>query len=225
MTLLNRLSLTTKTRLPVLIVLIIMSSVVAVAYTSFSEQQRVNRTVVEQILPVQNSLEDAYRDLYQVIAAGQGLSVGGLTTENVTHQLAEFQDNGHKARNRLVQVQTLIDAGLLGKQYQSNLDLMLAEFDLWLAHYQAVFAKQPSACQPFPSITATVHHHPQATQCAQGCDRAIPAGPQTGGSGIEPACAAGFELGHTHRHTAGPGTYLVSHPAHPQTPQPDAAGA
>lgn len=74
------------------------------------------------------------------VAAGQGLSVGGLTTENVTHQLAEFQDNGHKARNRLVQVQTLIDAGLLGKQYQSNLDLMLAEFDRWLAHYQAVFA-------------------------------------------------------------------------------------
>lgn len=36
MTLLNRLSLTTKTRLPVLIVLIIMSSVVAVAYTSLA---------------------------------------------------------------------------------------------------------------------------------------------------------------------------------------------
>lgn len=140
MTLLNRLSLTTKTRLPVLIVLIIMSSVVTVAYTSFTEQQRVNRTLVEQILPVQNSLEDAYRDLYQVIAAGQGLSVGGLTTTNVAHQIAEFQDNGSKARDRLLRVQALIDAGLLGKQYQSNLDLMLAEFDRWLAHYQAVFA-------------------------------------------------------------------------------------
>ena len=111
MKLLNRLSLTTKTRLPVVMVLIIMSSVVAVAYTSFTEQQRVNRTVVEQILPVQNSLEDAYRDFYQVIAAGQGLIVGGLTTENVAHQKAEFLDNGNKARDRLSQVQTLIDAG------------------------------------------------------------------------------------------------------------------
>ncbi|WP_421243262.1 methyl-accepting chemotaxis protein [Aeromonas enteropelogenes] len=140
MTLLNRLSLTTKTRLPVVIVLTIMSSVVAVAYTSFTEQQRVNRTVVEQILPVQNSLEDAYRDLYQVIAAGQGLIVGGLTTDNVAHQKAEFLDNGNKARDRMSQVQTLIDAGLIGKQHQATLDLMLGEFDDWLAHYQAVFA-------------------------------------------------------------------------------------
>ncbi|HEH9406180.1 TPA: methyl-accepting chemotaxis protein [Aeromonas bestiarum] len=124
-----------------------MSSVVAVAYTSFTEQQRVNRTVVEQILPVQNSLEDAYRDFYQVIAAGQGLIVGGLTTENVAHQKAEFLDNGNKARDRLSQVQTLIDAGLLGKQYQSNLDLMLAEFDRWLAHYQAVFADPHESSQ------------------------------------------------------------------------------
>ncbi|WDL82692.1 methyl-accepting chemotaxis protein [Aeromonas bestiarum] len=147
MKLLNRLSLTTKTRLPVVMVLIIMSSVVAVAYTSFTEQQRVNRTVVEQILPVQNSLEDAYRDFYQVIAAGQGLIVGGLTTENVAHQKAEFLDNGNKARDRLSQVQTLIDAGLLGKQYQSNLDLMLAEFDRWLAHYQAVFADPHESSQ------------------------------------------------------------------------------
>ncbi|WP_421241303.1 methyl-accepting chemotaxis protein [Aeromonas enteropelogenes] len=140
MTLLNRLSLTTKTRLPVVIVLTIMSSVVAVAYTSFTEQQRVNRTVVEQILPVQHSLEDAYRDLYQVIAAGQGLIVGGLTTDNVAHQKAEFLDNGNKARDRVSQVQTLIDAGLIGKQHQATLDLMLGEFDDWLAHYQAVFA-------------------------------------------------------------------------------------
>ncbi|MEL3921620.1 methyl-accepting chemotaxis protein [Aeromonas enteropelogenes] len=140
MTLLNRLSLTTKTRLPVVIVLTIMSSVVAVAYTSFTEQQRVNRTVVEQILPVQNSLEDAYRDLYQVIAAGQGLIVGGLATDNVAHQKAEFLDNGNKARDRMSQVQTLIDAGLIGKQHQATLDLMLGEFDDWLAHYQAVFA-------------------------------------------------------------------------------------
>ncbi|MCZ0753641.1 methyl-accepting chemotaxis protein [Aeromonas enteropelogenes] len=140
MTLLNRLSLTTKTRLPVVIVLTIMSSVVAVAYNSFTEQQRVNRTVVEQILPVQNSLEDAYRDLYQVIAAGQGLIVGGLTTDNVAHQKAEFLDNGNKARDRMSQVQTLIDAGLIGKQHQTTLDLMLGEFDDWLAHYQAVFA-------------------------------------------------------------------------------------
>lgn len=147
MKLLNRLSLTTKTRLPVVMVLIIMSSVVAVAYTSFTEQQRVNRTVVEQILPVQNSLEDAYRDFYQVIAAGQGLIVGGLTTENVAHQKAEFLDNGNKARDRLSQAQTLIDAGLLGKQYQSNLDLMLAEFDRWLAHYQAVFADPHESSQ------------------------------------------------------------------------------
>ncbi|WP_421200522.1 methyl-accepting chemotaxis protein [Aeromonas enteropelogenes] len=140
MTLLNRLSLTTKTRLPVVIVLTIMSSVVAVAYNSFTEQQRVNRTVVEQILPVQNSLEDAYRDLYQVIAAGQGLIVGGLTTDNVAHQKAEFLDNGNKARDRMSQVQTLIDAGLIDKQHQATLDLMLGEFDDWLAHYQAVFA-------------------------------------------------------------------------------------
>ena len=141
MTLLNRLSLTTKTRLPVVIVLTIMSSVVAVAYNSFTEQQRVNRTVVEQILPVQHSLEDAYRDLYQVIAAGQGLIVGGLTTDNVAHQKAEFLDNGNKARDRMSQVQTLIDAGLIGKQHQTTLDLMLGEFDDWLAHYQAVFAE------------------------------------------------------------------------------------
>ncbi|MGS3185761.1 methyl-accepting chemotaxis protein [Aeromonas taiwanensis] len=140
MTLLHHLSLTTKTRLPVVIVLIIMSSVVAVAYTSFTEQLRVNRTVVEQILPVQDALEDAYRDLYQVIAAGQGLIVGGLGTDNVAHQKAEFLDNGHKARDRISQVQTLIDAGLIGREHQASLDLMLAEFDRWLAHYQTVFA-------------------------------------------------------------------------------------
>ncbi|MFQ2271983.1 methyl-accepting chemotaxis protein [Aeromonas enteropelogenes] len=89
---------------------------------------------------MQNSLEDAYRDLYQVIAAGQGLIVGGLTTDNVAHQKAEFLDNGNKARDRMSQVQTLIDAGLIGKQHQATLDLMLGEFDDWLAHYQAVFA-------------------------------------------------------------------------------------
>ncbi|MCS3456963.1 methyl-accepting chemotaxis protein [Aeromonas sp. BIGb0405] len=145
MTLLNNLSFTTKLRVPILMVLLIMSAVMAVAYRSFSEQQRINRTVTEQILPVQNALEDAYRDLYQIVAAGQGLIVGGITERNLAFQHQEFIDNSSKARARLADVQGLIGSGLLGAEHQASLDLMLAEFDRWLPHYGAVFAHPQSA--------------------------------------------------------------------------------
>jgi len=126
--------------MPILVVLIVMSTVMAVVYARFGEQQRVSRTLTEQILPVQDALEDAYRDLYQIMAAGQGLIVGGLSEQNLHRQRREFIDNSSKARERLAQAQSLVDLGLLDRTQQANLDTMLAEFDRWLPHYQAVFA-------------------------------------------------------------------------------------
>ena len=145
MSVLNNLSFSAKLRVPLLIVLLTMSAVMAVAYRSFSEQQRVNQALTEQILPVQNALEDAYRDLYQIVAAGQGLIVGGLNERNLAFQHREFVDNSSKARARLAKVQDLIAAGLLGPEHQASLDLMLAEFDRWLPHYDAVFAHPQEA--------------------------------------------------------------------------------
>ncbi|MFR9720536.1 methyl-accepting chemotaxis protein [Aeromonas diversa] len=137
---LHHLSFRTKFLLPSLLAVSLFLLLSAFVYHRFSLQHQTTLQLRHQVLPVKDSIENAYRDFYQVIDAGQALVIGGLSEENLKHQQFEYQDNGGKARARVAAFAALIDAGLVDPRHRATLAATLADFDTWFRHYQAVFA-------------------------------------------------------------------------------------
>ncbi|WP_434359433.1 methyl-accepting chemotaxis protein [Parasalinivibrio latis] len=127
----SALSFRKKLFLPVILVSSVFLSVLAVSYHSFQKQTEATELLNLKVRPVIDNLEDAYRDLYQVMASGQALIANGFTPANVKQQQFEFEDNAPKIMPRLQSVQTLVDAGIIDASYRGKLDKLVIDAEEW----------------------------------------------------------------------------------------------
>ncbi|WP_084977372.1 methyl-accepting chemotaxis protein [Plesiomonas shigelloides] len=141
MQVLDNISFKIKFMLPMLVAISIFVVLSGIIYHSFTEQHTTTLALRQDVLPVKDNIEGAYRDLYQVIAAGQALVVGGVNEKNISYQENEFKDNGGKARGRLNKFAVLIQDGLVPQSQQPVLDETLKLFDIWFTHYEKLFAR------------------------------------------------------------------------------------
>ncbi len=108
------------------------------------------RYLTENIHPVLNNLDDGYRDMYQVITAGQNVIAsgteldssysGGLDNGYIKVQQDEYKDNSEKAGKRLSSVQALIDFKFIPESNQSRLTELLEKYELWKTAYAPIFS-------------------------------------------------------------------------------------
>ncbi|HIF9059412.1 TPA: methyl-accepting chemotaxis protein [Photobacterium damselae] len=103
-----------------------------VVFSNVAESERIQRTEVQ---PVLDKLEDGYRDLYQVVTAGQGIILAKGDAKLLAYHQFEFEDNGSKALPRLMSVQELIDSKFLPTSTQSQLSQLRSTYEAWIQHY------------------------------------------------------------------------------------------
>lgn len=137
---LSNLSLRMKMALPVGVMIVLFSSITIYNVVLFGAQNQANQKLNHTIQPVLEKIEDAYRDLYQVISTAQGLMLANGDQEEIKKQKFEFEDNAYKALPRLKSLYELLDADVLPASSKPTVDKLIRATESWIGKYETMFA-------------------------------------------------------------------------------------
>ncbi len=144
MKLIGRLSISYKIAMPIIAIVLLFSAISVLNIVNLNKQTEMNHTLVELVEPVNDSLEDAYRDLYQVVAATQGLMLS-KSQADIDHHTFEFKDNAYKAVPRMKKVQDLYDNQILPMNTASELTVLITATQRWIQLYEPLFERPETA--------------------------------------------------------------------------------
>ncbi|MBD1569512.1 MULTISPECIES: methyl-accepting chemotaxis protein [Aliivibrio] len=144
MKLIGRLSISYKIAMPIIAIVLLFSAISVLNIVNLNKQTEMNYILVELVEPVNDSLEDAYRDLYQVIAATQGLMLS-KSQADIDHHTFEFKDNAYKAVPRMKKVQDLYDNQILPMNTASELTVLITATQRWIQLYEPLFERPETA--------------------------------------------------------------------------------
>ncbi|WP_394144179.1 methyl-accepting chemotaxis protein [Vibrio atypicus] len=143
---LNKLTIKHKLALPIVLLAVIIAIITLVNVLQANQQESLNNQLNNDVQPVMDSLEDGYRDLYQVITAAQGLMLA-KTQQDIEYNIAEFKDNAYKAEPRLTKAKELIAKGYLPQSQQQKVDVLVKATRTWVQLYEPMFANADQATE------------------------------------------------------------------------------
>jgi len=127
---------------PIMLVVALFCGLFATVVFVSKDQADASKILTDEIQPVLEQLEDGYRDLYQVITAGQGVILSEGDPEQLRRLTDVFLDDSAKATTRLKSPQALIEKGFLGTESELTLQKLNTAYTKWLIHYQTMI-EQP----------------------------------------------------------------------------------
>jgi methyl-accepting chemotaxis protein len=134
---LNQVSFKYKLAFPVTIIVLAFSLLISQVFFVANEQAKTNTILREHVQPVLDDLEDAYRDMYQLMNAGMGLALASAENEEgIKLHTFNFYDNADKAGPRVATVYKLIDSGFLDGSLRPEVDLLARELKSWRDRYE-----------------------------------------------------------------------------------------
>ncbi|USD66181.1 methyl-accepting chemotaxis protein [Vibrio sp. SCSIO 43136] len=149
---LNNLSLRKKLALPVLVMVALFSTVAIYHVIQFEKQTDTTLILNQELQPALDSIDSAYRDLYQVIASTQGLALSEPTSANIAHYRQEFEDDANKALPKLRDIQTVaIKLGV-----QTELTQLLTSTQAWVEKYRAFHERPLEIASTYPEQQKTL---------------------------------------------------------------------
>ncbi len=142
----NNLSIKSKIAIPLLVIVIVFSTVTVLNVIRSNAQAAINNELNNVVQPVLDNLEDGYRDIYQIIASAQGLLLA-KDQAAIEYQKFEFKDNAYKAVPRFQSVETLYQAGVLAPSSRGELSKLVNAMSNWVALHEPMFADPANAHQ------------------------------------------------------------------------------
>ena len=127
---------------PIMLVVTLFSGLFATIVLVLKDQADASKILTDEMQPVLEQLEDGYRDIYQVITAGQGVILSQRDLAQLQYHTEEFNDNSAKALLRFQSPQALIDNGFLGAESEQTLQTLNVSYAKWLQYYQTMI-EQP----------------------------------------------------------------------------------
>lgn len=116
----------------------------AVSYIQSQKQANATMSLYQLVQPANDSLEDAYRDFYQVIVAANGIAQAE-TTEELRYHISEFEGNAYKAVPRIQKAAVLYEHNLLPKNKRFELDSLIKESEKLIQLYEPIVKDPGSA--------------------------------------------------------------------------------
>ena len=141
---LNRLTIKHKLSLPIVLLAVVIAIMTVINVIQANRQEALNEQLNKEVQPVMDSLEDGYRDLYQVVTAAQGLMLAKTQAE-IEYNTEEFKDNAYKAMPRLSKASELVEAGYLPQSQQREIDKISAATGAWVKLYEPMFENPAQA--------------------------------------------------------------------------------
>ncbi|MFA0013998.1 methyl-accepting chemotaxis protein [Vibrio lentus] len=142
----NNLSIKSKIAIPLLVIVIVFSTVTVLNVIKSNAQAEINNELNNIVQPVLDNLEDGYRDIYQIIASAQGLLLA-KDQAAIEYQKFEFRDNAYKAVPRFESVETLYRAGVLDPSSRGELSKLVNAMSKWVSLHEPMFADPANAHQ------------------------------------------------------------------------------
>ncbi|RWX53156.1 methyl-accepting chemotaxis protein [Photobacterium chitinilyticum] len=130
---------------PIMLVVALFCGLFATVVFVSKDQADASKILTDEIQPVLEQLEDGYRDLYQVITAGQGVILSEGDPEQLRRLTDVFLDDSAKATTRLKSPQALIEKGFLGTESELTLQKLNTGYTKWLIHYQTMIEQSGQA--------------------------------------------------------------------------------
>jgi len=125
-------SIKKKLILPIVFMILVFAASSFFNVSSTWKQTELSNQFNLQLLPVQNDLNDAYRDLYQATAAMSAIALSRSDKE-FEHHLFEFDDNAYKAIPRMQKSMNLVE--IMPSNHSSNVNELVDSTKQWLAEY------------------------------------------------------------------------------------------
>lgn len=148
-----QLSISKKMLLPMLVILTSVVASSTVSYLQSSKQAFLNAQLNNVVQPSIDSLQDAYRDLYQVMVAANGIAQAQTQAEVKYHQ-NEFADNAYRAEPRMAKLKTLFEHNILPAQLLSELNTLLSATRSWVSLYEPMIDQPELAARYYENNAA-----------------------------------------------------------------------
>lgn len=134
----NNISIKSKIAIPLVVIVVLFFMVTVLNVVKSNEQAAINHELNNVVQPVLENIEDGYRDIYQVIAAAQGLLLA-QDDAAIAYQQHEFKDNAYKIVPRFESIQQLYDADVLNSSSRGELTRLVKSMRNWVALHEPMF--------------------------------------------------------------------------------------
>ncbi len=148
-----QLSISKKMLLPMMVILTSVVASSTVSYLQSNKQAYLNAQLNNVVQPSIDSLQDAYRDLYQVMVAANGVAQAQTQAEINYHQ-NEFADNAYRAEPRMAKLKTLFEHKILPDSLYADLDTLLSATRSWVSLYEPMIDQPEMAARYYENKAA-----------------------------------------------------------------------
>ncbi|WGV98940.1 methyl-accepting chemotaxis protein [Vibrio sp. YMD68] len=142
----NRLSISQKISIPLFTILLVFIASTLLSVIQANKQEAMNSLLSEEVQPAMMSLEEAYRDIFQVIVAAEGVATSQSEQETQYH-IAEFKDDAYSIIPRMTKVKRLYDIDFLSSNSADEFKEMLSSSERWIKLYEVAINQPDNAAE------------------------------------------------------------------------------
>ncbi len=134
-----------KLALPTGLVVVVFMAILSMVLSVFNDLARTDALQSDEVQPVLNEMEEGYRDLYQVITAGQGVILAAGDQDRIKYNQQEFYDDSSKTLTRFKSPTLLLDNGFINASGRVSVQTLPTLYSQWLTHYAYIVENPDSA--------------------------------------------------------------------------------
>lgn len=134
-----------KLALPTGLVVAVFIAILSMVLAVFNDLARTDALQNDEVQPVLNEMEEGYRDIYQVITAGQGVLLAAGNQEKISYNQKEFYDESSKTLERFQSPTLLLDNGFIDASGRVSVQTLPTIYSQWLMHYAYIIENPDSA--------------------------------------------------------------------------------
>ncbi len=134
-----------KLALPTGLVVAVFIAILSMVLVVFNDLAQTDALQNDEVQPVLNKMEEGYRDLYQVITAGQGVILAAGDQDRIKYHQTEFYDDSSKTLTRFKSPTLLLDNGFIDASGRVSVQTLPTLYSQWLTHYAYIIENPDSA--------------------------------------------------------------------------------
>ncbi|WP_036832029.1 methyl-accepting chemotaxis protein, partial [Photobacterium sanctipauli] len=121
---------------PIFLVVFIFSFMFTLVFFVSNDQAKVNAILNGQVKPVLKEMDEGYRDLYQIVTAGQDILLADGDETLIRQAQALYADDSPKALERIIAGQQLVNSGFIANSNSQTLSQLETIFVRWIESYR-----------------------------------------------------------------------------------------
>ncbi|UXI03817.1 methyl-accepting chemotaxis protein [Photobacterium sp. TY1-4] len=133
---------------PILVVVSLFTALFAWVAMASKQQGQTGALLTDEMQPVLEQIEAGYRDIYQVVAAGQAIVLAQRDPLLVKSNQLKLEQSAASALPALLSTRRLVEVGFVPEQYEERLQALEGSFAAWVKHYQAI-AQRPASAEAY----------------------------------------------------------------------------